>query len=135
MRDDIQRAEDEIEKNFVSLNREERLKELSDSEEERQVRNKEREDRFAKIEEQDKKNFKIYKLTLDHLDDEVLPLVDPSKEEESYIRSLVDELDDLEQTLRWPSGVDSVKREGLQVLRDLVDLTQSRRVALAPSGN
>ena len=133
--DDIQRAEDEIEKNFVSLNREERLKELSESEEERQVRTKEREDRFAKIEEQDKKNFKIYKLTLDHLDDEVLPLVDPSKEEESYIRSLVDELDDLEQTLRWPSGVDSVKREGLQVLRDLVDLTQSRRVALAPSGN
>ena len=135
MLDDIQRAEDEIEKNFVSLNREERLKELSESEEERQVRTKEREDRFAKIEEQDKKNFKIYKLTLDHLDDEVLPLVDPSKEEESYIRSLVDELDDLEQTLRWPSGVDSVKREGLQVLRDLVDLTQSRRVALAPSGN
>ena len=133
--DDIQRAEDEIEKNFVSLNREERLKELSESEEERQVRTKEREDRFAKIEEQDKKNFKIYKLTLDHLDDEVLPLVDPSKEEESYIRSLVDELDDLEQTLRWPSGVDSVKREGLQVLRDLVDLTQSRRVALAPSGD
>ena len=119
----------------MSLNREESLKELSESEEERQVRTKEREDRFAKIEEQDKKNFKIYKLTLDHLDDEVLPLVDPSKEEESYIRSLVDELDDLEQTLRWPSGVDSVKREGLQVLRDLVDLTQSRRVALAPSGN
>lgn len=133
--DDIKRAEGEIKKNSVSLNREERLKELSESEEKRRVRVKEREERFAKIEEQDKKTFKIYKLTLDHLDDEVLPLVDPSKEEESYVRSLADELDDLEQTLKWPSGVDSVKREGLQVLRDLVDLTQSRRVALAPSGD
>jgi len=129
--DDIQRAEAEFEKNSVSLNREERLKELLENEEKRKVRMKEREERFAKIEEQDKKVFKIYKLTLDHIDDEVLPLVDPSKEEEEYVRSAVDELDDLEQTLKWPSGVDLVKREGLQVLHDLVDLTQSRRVALA----
>ena len=129
--DDIKRAEAEIGKNSVSLNREERLQELLANEETRKGRMKEREERFAKIEEEDKKTFKIYKLTLDHLDDEVLPLVDPSKAEEEYVRSAVDELDDLEQTLKWPSGVDSVKREGLQVLHDLVDLTQSRRVALA----
>jgi len=129
--DDIMRAESELEKNSVSLNREERLKELLENEERRKVRMKEREERFARMEEEDTKVFKIYKLTLDHIDDEILPRVDPSKKEEEYVRSAVDELEDLEQTLKWPSGVDSVKREGLQVLHDLVDLTQSRRVALA----
>ncbi|YCM43800.1 carboxy terminal-processing peptidase [Verrucomicrobiaceae bacterium 227] len=129
--EDIKRAEADLKKNSVSLNLEARVKELQEIEAKRKARLHEREKRFAGMEEQDKKTFKIYKLTLDNVADEVLPLVDSSREEDEYVRSAVDELDDLEETLKWPSGVDSVKREGLQVLHDLVDLTQSRRVALA----
>lgn len=129
--EDIQRTREKIQKNRASLNREERLRELQENELRQKARELEREERFARIEEEDKKTFKIYSLTLDDLDEAELPLLDPSNNDDRYIRVEEDELEDLESSLEWPSGLDSSKRESLQVLRDLVKATRPDPVAVA----
>lgn len=131
LREDIQRAKEEIKDNKVTLNREGRLMELKEDENRRKTRREEREKRFAKMEEEDRKAFKIYRLSLDDLEEETLPLLDLKKDDNRYIRTEEDELEELEQSLDWPSGLDLVKRESLHVLRDLVKATQADPVAVA----
>ena len=98
----------------------------------REARNQERRERFAKVEEADKKTFKVYRLTLDDLKAEKLPLLDRKEAEERHFRMLKDKFDDLEDSLDWPSGIDSVKREGLQILRDLTGMVKKNRVVVVP---
>jgi carboxyl-terminal processing protease len=129
LRDDIDRAKAEFAENRSSLNREVRMAELKESEERRKVRRTEQIKRFAEVETEDKKTFTTYRLTLDDLEKESLPLLDLDDHSEDYIRRAVDEVADLEETLKWPSGIDSVKREGLHVLRDLVDAIRASRLA------
>ncbi|MEN8784516.1 MAG: carboxy terminal-processing peptidase [Akkermansiaceae bacterium] len=128
---DIERARASREKNLISLNLEERLVELKEDEKRRALRIKERTERFAEIEKRDQKEFKIYRLTLDDVSADQLPLVDPKEESDEYIRRAVDEIADLEETLKWPSGIDAVKREGLHVLRDLIEAIESEVLAKA----
>ena len=54
-----------------------------------------------------------------------------SKEDESgnYMRRAKDETEDLDQTPKWPTGIDPVKRESIAVLTDLVKLTENARLA------
>jgi carboxyl-terminal processing protease len=131
LRSDIERAKKAREENSTSLSYDERLAELKENEERRASRRKEQIERFAKIEKRDKQEFKIYRLTLDDLNAGQLPLVDPKEESDDYIRRAVDEIADLEETLKWPSGIDAVKREGLHVLRDLIDEIESEVLARA----
>lgn len=131
LREDIERGIGKNEKNSISLNLETRVNELHEDETRRKTRNEEREERFARMELEDAENFKIYRLTMDNLDAETLPFVDLLKDEDEYIRSAVDELDELEIVLKWPSGIDAVKREGLRILQDLVIATQLPPVAVA----
>lgn len=128
---DIERARASREKNLISLNLEERLVELKEDEKRRALRIKERTERFAEIEKRDQKEFKIYRLTLDDVSADQLPLVDPKGESDEYIRRAVDEIADLEETLKWPSGIDAVKREGLHVLHDLIEVIESEVLAKA----
>jgi len=121
LNEDISRTEEKIEKNETALSLEVRLAEFKESEERRLARTEERKRRFAQVEKRDQKSFRIYRLTLDDLAEEELPLVDPSDDGDDYIRRAVDEEAELEEGLEWPSGVDPVKREGLAVLRDLID--------------
>ncbi|MGC4016686.1 MAG: hypothetical protein QM755_19550 [Luteolibacter sp.] len=45
------------------------------------------------------------------------------------MRKAKDKTEDLDDTPRWPSGMDPVKREGLMILKDLVDITENARMA------
>ena len=132
--EDIERSKAKIEKNEVSLNREARLAELEENEKRRMTRNEEREKRFAEMEAVDQKTFQIYRLTLDDLHADELPLVDPNDDSDDYIRRAVDEEADLEEELDWPSGIDAVKREGLAVLQDLVTATRGGGEEVAEFG-
>lgn len=129
LQEDIGRAKEEIAKNSVSLNRDVRMAELKESEERRKKRTAERKARFEAMEAEDKKSFKVYRLTLDDLDTELLPLFDRDDRSDDHVRKAANELANLEETLKWPSGIDSVKRESLFVLRDLVDATRAGRIA------
>ncbi len=130
LREDIERAKAEIAKNELSLNRQDRLSQLEEDEGRRHSRNAERRARFALVEEMDKKTFQIYRLTLDDLQKDELSLLDLNDRSEDYIRQAVDEVADLEKTLKWPSGIDSVKREGLAVLRDLVTAETAENIVV-----
>ena len=130
--EDIARTKKRNEENKVSVNIETRRAEAKEREERRKARNEERRERFAKVEEADKKTFKVYRLTLDDLKADKLPLLDRKEAEERHFRMLKDKFDDLEDSLDWPSGIDSVKREGLHILRDLTETVKKNRVVVVP---
>lgn len=126
---DVERTRDRIKGNAISLNREERTGELRESEERRKARNVERRERFKKMETADRDRFEFFRLTLDDLEAEELPRVDREKDAEAFMRRAKGEAEDLDDTPLWPSGLDPVKREGLNIISDLIDLTGAARTA------
>ncbi|MGJ8695443.1 MAG: carboxy terminal-processing peptidase [Verrucomicrobiaceae bacterium] len=129
IREDMERVKQRIEENRISLNKEKRVAETAELDEKRKARNKARRERFTKMEEEDKKRFTIYRLSLDDLDSEVLPKVSSEDEDDEHMRRAKDEIADLDDTPEWPSGIDAGKREGLAVLSDLVELVRSAKTA------
>ena len=95
----------------------------------RASRHIERRERFEKMETADKDRFEFYRLTLDDLEAEELPKVDREKDAEAFMRRAKGEAEDLDDTPLWPSGLDPVKREGLSIVSDLIDLTEAARTA------
>jgi carboxyl-terminal processing protease len=128
--EDVMKTKDRIKANTLTLNKAARQKELADSDAQQKERNSERRVRFDEMAKADKQNMKFYKLTLEDLDkDAELKMYDPSDESGDYMRRAKDETADLDETPKWPTGLDPVKRESLSVLRDLVDLTETARMA------
>jgi carboxyl-terminal processing protease len=124
VRQDIARTKKKIAENTRSLNRETRRTELEESEERRETRNAERRERFAKMQEKDSERFRFYRLTLDDLEEEELQLVDRERDAEANMRRAKDVVADLDDTPEWPSGLDIVKRESIEILSDMVELTE-----------
>ena len=127
--EDVDRTKNRIKQNAVSLNRGKRETELAESEKRRKTRNVERRKRFAEMEARDKKQFKFFRLTLDDLKAEKLPEVDREKDAEAFMRRAKDKEDALDDTPLWPSGLDPVKRETLEIIGDLVDQRDKARTA------
>jgi len=125
VREDMARVKKRIEENSISLNKAKRKAETEENEIRRKARNLERRARFKEVEESDAKTFTIYRLTLDDLDSETLSKVDREDDDERHMRRAKNDLEDLDDTPEWPSGLDAFKREGLQVLRDLISLKKS----------
>ncbi len=128
--EDVVRTQARIKLNSMSLNKAKREKELAESDAQLKERNNERRVRFEKMTKADKQNLKFFKITLANLDkgDDLKPY-DPSDQSGQYMRRAKDEAEDLDQTPKWPTGLDPVKRESLQVLRDLVDLSENAKLA------
>ena len=130
VRDDVRRTTERINANTLSLNKAEREKELADSDARQKERNAERRERFAKVAQEDKQRFKFFKLTLDDIKEgKKLMSYDPSDESASFMRRAKDETEDLDDSPKWPTGLDPIKRESIAVMRDLVELSESARVA------
>lgn len=128
--DDVQRTKEQREKNSVSLNIDQRRKELSDLYDLQQQRNVERRERFKTIETEDAKAYTFTKLTLADLANGTgFHPYDPSKENEEYIRRAKDPIEELNNTPKWPNGLDPVIREGIKVVSDLIDAAEKSRVA------
>jgi carboxyl-terminal processing protease len=128
--EDVMQTKKRIKENKVSLNQAAREKELAEADVQRNERNAERRNRFAKLSEEDKNNLRFFKLTLDDLDTGAdMHEFDPSAENADFMRRAKDETADLDDSPKWPSGMDPVKRESIMVLRDLVDLTENARLA------
>jgi carboxyl-terminal processing protease len=128
--EDIMKAKKRISTNQLSLNKAQREKELAESETLQKERNAERRKRFSKLAEEDKKSLVFHKITLDDLEKGAdLKPYRPDDEAGEYMRRAKDETADLDETPKWPTGLDPVKRESLSVLKDLVDLTENARLA------
>lgn len=128
--EDVMKAKDRIAKNLVSLNKATRQKELAESDALQKERNAERRARFESMAKQDKGTFRFFKITLDDVESAGgLKPYDPSDETASFMRRAKDETEDLDETPKWPTGLDPVKRESLSVLGDLVELSQNAKLA------
>jgi carboxyl-terminal processing protease len=128
--EDVTKTKARIRENKVSLKLAERKKELDDIEAQQRERNVERKIRFAEAEKKDKEIYTFYKLTLDDVEKggDLRPF-DPSKENEEFMRRAKDETAELDDTPKWPSGLDPYKREGFSILGDLVEITRNARMA------
>ena len=129
IQEDAERLIKRRQENVISLNKEVRKKDLTDNEERRELRNKERRERFAKIAEEDADLFSFYRLNLEDLELDKLVEIDREKDKESYMRKAKDDVADLDDTPEWPSSLDPVKREGIHILADLVEAAEQARVA------
>jgi carboxyl-terminal processing protease len=128
--EDIIKTKERIKENKVSLNKVEREKELAEADAQKKVRNIERRKRFAKMAAEDAKTFTFHRITLDDLENGAdLQPYDPSKLKDSNMRRAVDETESLDDTPEWASGLNAEKREALYILKDLVELTESAKVA------
>lgn len=128
--EDAKRSEELRKKNSVSLNLEERRKELFELEARQEQRDAERRERFKALTAEDEKLVKQTKITLDDLaNDAPFHAFDPTKETEEYIRRAKDPIAELNDSPEWPSGLDPIKREGFRVLGDLVDATAAKGLA------
>jgi carboxyl-terminal processing protease len=128
--EDMTKFKSRILENKISLNIDERKKELAEVDETQRLRNVERRTRFKQIQAEDGGRFKFFKLSLDDIaKGSDKHEFDPSKDDEGYMRKAKDEVEDLDDTPRWPSGMDPVKREGLFVLKDLIDVTENAKTA------
>lgn len=128
--EDITKTKARIRENKVSLNLAERKKELDEIELEQRERNNERKERFKLIERKDKEALAFFKLTLDDVKKggDLRPF-DPAKDNEEFMIRAKDETEALDETPKWPSGLDPHKREGVSILGDLVDITRNARMA------
>ncbi|MFT5881695.1 MAG: carboxyl-terminal processing protease [Crocinitomicaceae bacterium] len=129
LEDDVKRTKERIEKNELSLNLKKRQAELVVAETRTKERNKERIARFAKVQKEDKANMTFYKAHLDDLEAAKLPVFDPSSADNDYMKRAVDEIEELDITPEWPSGIDPVKREGISILNDLLKMTNQAKMA------
>lgn len=128
--EDVLKAKERIKANVVSLNKDKRKADLADSDTLQKKRNEERRERFQKMAQQDKETLKFFKITLEDLEKGAdLKSYDPADESGEFMRRAKDETEDLDETPKWPTGLDPVKRESLFVLKDLVGLTESARMA------
>ncbi len=127
---DIIRAKDRLKENSVSLNKAEREEELAESDKLTKERNLERRARFEEMAKEDKEKFMFYRITLDDLEKGAdLQAYDPSEENAAYMRRAVDDTSTLDESPKWPSGLNAEKREAINILRDLVGLTDTAKMA------
>jgi carboxyl-terminal processing protease len=130
IKEDMEKAKTRIKENQVSLNINDRRKEVDESEQLQKQRNAERVKRFEAVAKEDKQTMKFFKLTLDDLaKGGDIHAYDPSIEAEDNMRRAKDKTEELDDSPKWPSGLDPVKREGVNILADLVDSTRSAKVA------
>ncbi len=128
--EDITKAKARLRENAVSLNIDERRAELAEADRSQHERNQERRERFAKMAQADSSSMRFFKLTLDDLEEgKGLREVDPSQDADDYMRRAEDKTAELDDTPEWPSKLDPTKREALNVLSDLVDITRNARMA------
>ncbi len=122
--EDIAKTRERMAANIVSLNKAKREAELEESDKRQKERNAERRGRFEKIAGQDRKILSFFKVTLEDLNNQTgLRPYDPTDESKDFMRRAKDETEDLDQTPKWPTGLDPVKREGVMIARDLVDIS------------
>lgn len=124
--DESKRLKDKIDRNTVTLNLAEREKERMDNENRRDQQEVDREKRAKETADRIKDNgFKIYHLTLDNVDKpELVPHSAFTKEMNSGMRTAAakDGEDGGGDGSKFPYGIEPVKLETINILRDLIDL-------------
>ncbi len=121
--DDLSRMRERIEKNTISLNEQQRRKEF-DQEKTREKR------RIAERKERGYADQKIYRITLENVNDPELKEIGP---EEALVskRRITDPADDENAEEDTGPEVDPVRNETLKIALDLIELSRTAKTAAA----
>ena len=124
---DIEEEKKRIEENKISLNLAERKREVEEDKQEAEDRKEERIERFAKIREEEKDLFTIYKLTQDNFRDEDLTLRDDLSAEDlsGMSRGKEDEKEEDNKALEYPHKFDPYERETVHIMQDLIAISKT----------
>jgi carboxyl-terminal processing protease len=131
IRDDISRMKEQVEKNTLPLNLEQRRREAAEIKTRNRERNALRRERFAAIQKEESAHTRIYRVTLDNVEAPELELQsDFSQADNGMRRSKTDNEDeeDIEDDKAPdpPFGFDPLKREAIAIAADLIRLTAAR---------
>lgn len=121
MEEDIARAKERIEKNSVSLNKVKRVAENEQLLNRKKAIDAERKVRYEKMAADDEKNLVIYRLNLSDVDAATLPRASKEDKNEFMDENERPE-DELTETPEYPSNLDPVLRESLNIVRDMIDM-------------
>lgn len=121
MQQDIDRANEKLEKNSVSLNKAARQAENAELLARRKTIDAERKERYAKMAEADAKALVIRRLKLDDVAKDELPLFNKD-DEEKFMDEPEDDEDELTESPEYPSSLDYILRECLHILTDMAEL-------------
>ncbi len=132
MKEEIAMVKKRLDENKLSINKEEREKESQELMDRRKVINDERKTRFAAMAKNDASQYKIYRLTLDDVAAPALPQADPEKDNEQFMKMAENPTDELDDSPKYPSGLDPELREALNIVRDMVDMKKAEPKAPAP---
>ncbi len=107
--------------NTVYLNKEKRKAENAVLQDYKKQCDAERKVRYAEMEKSDEKNLTIYRLNLGDVKAPVLPLASKDDKEE-FMDQAEDPEDELDDTPDYPSNLDPILRESLNIVRDMIQL-------------
>ncbi len=131
LQEDIDRMKVKFDENQILLNKVKRLEEITESDMRTKARNLERIKRFKIMQDTDQENLTFKRLNREDVSKPKLTVFDPSEEDQSYMTKAKDKIQDLDTTPEWPSLMDPVKREGLNIVADLIKLTDRAKAANA----
>ena len=133
LREDMDRLKKQVDENAISLNINNRREENAKARARNKERNAQRRVAYSKIEEEEGDSLKLYKLTLDNVDDAGLTLAADFTDEENtgFRLGKDDEGDDdsEEENVDYPFDLDPMKREALRIVEDFIALTTTPKTA------
>ncbi len=125
--EDMKRLQDRIEKNSISLNEKSRQQELDENHLRLESRKTERVNRAKEITEKVKDGFQTYRITLDNVEQgELMKESSFTKEQATGMKLASNSKDEdgesSSENTQFTYGIEPVKLETLNILRDLIDL-------------
>ncbi|SKB00676.1 carboxyl-terminal processing protease [Prosthecobacter debontii] len=127
--EESKRLKERIDRNVASLNLAEREKEAAETKARREKQDEERATRVKTLNEKLKDDgFKVYHLTLDNVDAPELVLESNFTREQSTGMKMAAKADGEEgsELSKFPYGVEPMKLEAINIMRDFLDLTTKR---------
>jgi len=128
--EDTKRFKERLDKNLVSLNEKERLKEIEENKERSEARKADRKARVQEIADKNKEGgFQEFRLTLDNVDNgELIKESSFTKEQSTGMRMASSDDDDESagDASQFPFGIEPIKLESLNILKDYIELSNQQ---------
>ncbi len=135
--DDANRLREQIERNTLSLNLKSRSAEIAANKDRRKARIAERKERITSLGDAQSGQYKVFRLTLDTVDEPALKAEADFTDEQTTGMRLAKDDDDIEladDKAKFPYDLEPVKLESLRILADLIGLKPATRTAQALPG-
>lgn len=121
LQEDVDRAHEKQVQNSVSLNKAKRVAENEQLLNRKKTIDAERKVRYEKMAADDENNLIVYRLNLSDVDSPTLPRATKDDKNE-FMDETEDPEDELTETPEYPSNLDPILRESLNIVRDMTEM-------------